>query len=99
MSKFLKILKYVFTLGVGLYLDYKKEKSKTRVLIQNISDLLIEAKTAKDMVKIGAKSEAIQLMLDPENLKRMLSTYQESKGLLDDIKADVGAFKLENKGV
>ena len=89
MAKFLKILKYVFTLGFGLYLDYKKEKSKTKVLILNIRDLLMESEAIGRMIKNGDKTKAILKALDEENLKKILVSCQTSMGLYEEIKADV----------
>lgn len=97
MKKFLKILKWIFTLGVGLILDYRKERSKTRVLIENINQLLEVGAKARDAIERKKPIELVSNLLKAENLKILLSTYQSANGLYHEISADVEALKKEKK--
>ncbi len=89
MSKFLKMFKYVLSLGYFLWRDYQIEKSKTKVLVSNVNQLLTVAKNIRAVYDKKGIEEVVKGGLDPDNLKSMLVAYQVSRGLYYEIKKDV----------
>jgi len=94
MKKFFSFLKMVFT----IYAAFRREREKTKMLIQNVNQLFDVVQDARDyQEKQGIEGGYLLSVLNIKNIKKGLMTAQKAKGLLDAIADDVEVQKLIDK--